>query len=223
MLLLVGIGLALLANAWVDMKHDRQNEIQYLASLEKDFLRTKENLEWTIQVTTESNKKTVGLLQILQRQDHDVSDEDLQSVLISATSIVEPSPVLGTYEDIINSGALKLIQNEALRLELAEFSSDWDDYESGVLEEGFDQWNQIQVPYLILNFDVTSVYLVNYRGSNYPLEKLPLDREKFWTREFQNILAIAAINDVDQIKSGEDLLDSIDKILGLIEHDLHER
>ncbi len=220
-LLLGGIGLALLADSWMDNRSERLEEQQYVAALLRDFQQTRENLATTVDATSSSNEQTNQLLLALRGNKDTISEADLISGIQSTFNMETPVPVFGTYEDMVNSGDLRLIQNSQLRLALARVVSQWEDYDF-VISEGFNQWNEIQVPFIIENLDVVSLYLHDYRGSSFSGEVFPIDRDQIWTNEFQNVLGIAVINNVDQIRNGEILLQQLDEVLDLLRNEMSE-
>jgi hypothetical protein len=220
-LLLGGIGLALLADSWTDNKRERLEEQHYVAALLRDFQQTRENLATTVDATISSNEQTNQLLLTLRGNKDTISEADLISGIQSTFMIAVPAPVFGTYEDMVNSGDLRLIQNSQLRLALARIVSEWENY-GLIISEGFNQWNEIQVPFMIANLDVVSLYLHNYQGSSFSGEVFLIDRDQIWTKEFQNVLGIAVINNVDQIQSGEILLRRLDEVLELLRNEMSE-
>ena len=141
---------------------------------------------------------------------------------IQSTFRIEvPASVFGTYQDMVNSGDLRLLRNSELRLALAEFVSEWEKYESSIAE-GFNQWNQIQVPYMIANMDVVSLYLNSYQGSSFQGQVYPIDRDRIWNQEFQNVLGVAVINNIDQIDVGETIIERLDQLLNLLQKEVGE-
>ena len=96
-LLMIGIGLALLADSWIDNKREREEEQQYLVALLRDFNQTRESLEATIQATVSSNDLTLKLLLNLQSDEDTFSEDELVSSIQNAFMIHPPAPVFGTY------------------------------------------------------------------------------------------------------------------------------
>ena len=137
-----GVGLALLADSWVDSKRERQEEKEYLMALHRDFQKTRSNLAATVDATRRSNDLTLALLIILRGDKQAISESKLAMSIQSTFRIEVPASVFGTYQDMVNSGDLRLLRNGELRLALAEFVSEWDKYEASIAE-GFNQWNQI--------------------------------------------------------------------------------
>jgi hypothetical protein len=118
---------------------------------------------------------------------------------------------------MVNSGDLRLIQSDELRLKLADFEGVWDAYRENVIEEVWDQWNLIQAPYLMPRIDLVSLYPDGYRGVAFPGKPDPIDRDQLWNQEFQNLLSVAIIGDVDVILGGEYVLEIVSEILTLLD------
>jgi len=217
LLLLAGIGLALAADDWFQQRQDREEENQYLVSLLDDFNDTKERIEEALMQTARRRDRSIAFIQALKGQMDSLSDEDLLSFIQDAFFYFGPTAVLATYHDMVNSGDLRLIQDETLRRRLAQFDSDWTDYQR-VLDEAFGQWNLMQAPYLVEHTNVSAIYLQEYRGV--PLiEGGIIHRDGLWTRDFENLLGMAIISRQDMILEGEKLLADVEEIIHLIDAD----
>ena len=107
---------------------------------------------------------------------------------------------------------------------MAEFENAWNSTLRDTIQEGLNQWNQLQVPYMVSNLNVTSVQLRDYRGKGKTLPSdfnyKTVDRDKVWSQEFENILAIAAISQIDQMRITQELINNADFILALIDNEL---
>lgn len=221
-LILVGIGLALLADSWMDSRRERQEERQYLIAITSDLEKTKESLESTLQQVEWQKREHLRLIQVLQGPKDELTEEELVTYLENTFLVFPPSGVFGTYQDMVSSGNLRLIRNAKIRLALAKYDGDWRQLLSRSVEEGYDQWNQLQVPFVVSNFNLTSTYLRNYRGTSMPdgYTYKPIDREKVWSQEFENILVIAVVSNVDQIHEFERRIADADSILAMIADEL---
>ncbi len=209
--------LAFAIDAWWDERQERQEERQYLVTLKRDFEQTRNSLEESLQVNRQASESVLELLEIVQEPKNSVAETELVRHLFDVFRAHYPTAVFGTFHDMVNSGDLRLIQSGELRLNLAQFESDWTGFENNTLKEVFEQWNLIQVPFLISHLDVTSVYANGYRGVTFPGNPKPIDRDQIWTQEFANLLAIAIIADLDIVRGGESLLDSVTEIPRLID------
>ncbi len=123
---------------------------------------------------------------------------------------------------MVNSGDLRLIQSDTLRIEMARFAA-YVDVSEKVSEEGLFQWNQLQVPFLVQNLSVPRAYEEYYDGFSFPQGRHEPDEAAFWGREFENILSVKVISLSDVLFVGEAGLDLIERILRLIEQELRAR
>ncbi len=73
---------------------------------------------------------------------------------------------------------------------------------------------------MIANLDVTSLYLHSYQGISFSGEASLINRERIRSQEFQNVLGVAVIHNVDQIQIGELLISHLDNVLRLIRTEL---
>jgi len=215
----IGVGIALLADNWVDDQREIREETQYLVSLRSDFEETRLNLIQTLEAVRENRDLKLRFLELLQGPTDSLSEDELSELIRLAFYMQMPSATLATYNDMVNSGDLRLLRNSELRLRLAEFDSKWDDYEA-IIVEGFEQWNQLHVPFLVHNTSVPSVYSSGYEGIEFPGDVQPIDRTKIWSQEFENIIAISVISRQDMIYVGQHMQQRVDQVLNLIEESL---
>lgn len=215
--IVASILLAFWIDAWWGGRQERQEERQYLIALKSDFEQTRRNLERSIESHRQASKQVLELLEIVKGPRDSLSNSELVSYMSAVFTMDYPTVVTGTYRDMVNSGDLRLIQSDELRLKLADFEGVWDAYRENVVEEVWDQWNLIQVPYLMPHIEVVSLYPDGYRGFAFPGEVDPIDRDQLWNLEFQNLLSVAVIGDVDMILQGQELLEIVYKILMLLE------
>ena len=65
--------------------------------------------------------------------------------------------------------------------------------------------------------EVISLYPDGYRGIAFPGDVDPIDRDQIWNQEFQNLLSVAIIGDVDVFVEGQEVLEIASEILTLLE------
>ncbi|MBT8396480.1 MAG: hypothetical protein HKO65_05335 [Gemmatimonadetes bacterium] len=219
-LLVVGIGLALAADAWNEYRLDRVAEAEYLTALKGDFEQTRANFRRTNANNTGYRNHSLAMLNLLAEPPLTVPSDSLKKHAYTSFLISPFRPVLGTYFDMVNSGKMELLQSDSLRSALAQFETSlrWldDNY-----REGFDQWNQIQAPFLVRNANARSFIGEEYAGIVSDLELPPsrfdADSDVFWTRELANIYVITALSREGVVDTGETAIRQIDEILRLIE------
>lgn len=67
---------------------------------------------------------------------------------------------------------------------------------------------------------MTSVYSTGYVGVESPGAPIPIERQAFWSAEFENILAVSVISRQDMIYVGEQVPGMATEIIGLIDASL---
>jgi hypothetical protein len=218
LLLATGIGLALLADGWWQEREDRLEEQAYLVELQEDFAATRDELAQTLEESRGTRDHVLSFLEILSGEPGSVSVDSL-------VKMVEPSfwwwgidPVLATYQDMVNSGDLRLIQNGELRVAMAGFVSFLETIEN-LNDASLLEWKDLQAPFMIDRLVVTSTY-EGYGERDFPRSRHETDPRAFWDRELENILAIKLINLEDQIRNLMDAQGRVDRVLALIEREL---
>jgi hypothetical protein len=214
-LLLLGIGIALAADDWLEETRERQEEQKYLASLEADYQVTRDNLLRAKEFRERNNESTNQLLDMLLAGTLEGDDDHIADLIIRAHYVATPAAVFGTYYDMVNSGDLRLLRDEELRLKLAHFESRWSEYYRFVAES-LDQWNLIQVPHMIQNLDIASIWSGRYDAEAFPARNRAIPRDDLDSMEFANVLAVKLVSDADIARLDNQLLLEIDEILALL-------
>jgi hypothetical protein len=158
-------------------------------------------------------------MRLLQGPPAAVPEQELSRMIRESFYMQMPAATMATYADMVNSGDLRLLRDATLKLRLAEFENRGGDYRA-IIAEGFDQWNQLQVPFLVAEARVASVYSTGYMGVEFPGASMPIERRAFWSAEFENILAVSVISRQDMIYVGEQVPGMATEIIGLIDASL---
>ncbi len=221
-LLALGIALALFADSMWDWRQEKAEETQYLEALQLDFEASRDEFERSLARNRQTRDHNLRFLELLAGPPRLVSPDSLSQLVEEAFWWDPATPVLATYSDMVNSGDLRLIQSDTLRMEMARFAA-YVDVADKVSEEGLYQWNQLQVPFLVQNLSVPRAYEGYYDGFSFPQSRHEPDEAAFWGREFENILSVKIISLSDVLLVGEQGLDLIERILRLIEKELGAR
>jgi hypothetical protein len=218
LLLAIGVGLALLADNWWQERQERVEEQAYLVELHADFTATRNELARTLGEARGTRDHVISFLEILSGDPGSVSVDSL-------VKMVEPSfwwwgidPVLATYQDMVNSGDLRLIQNGELRVAMAGFLSFLETIEN-LNDASLLEWKDLQAPFMIDRLVVTSTY-EGYGERDFPESRHEADPSAFWDGELENILAIKLINLEDQIRNLVDAERRVEQVLSLIQSEL---
>lgn len=120
LLIVIGILIALQLNNWHEGRKGRKLVRQYNQSLLRDM---KDDLE-SIQIRIENARiRILGVERLLNfiDQEDDYSEYKKREDLIRAGWLNFFSPTLSTYNDLINSGNIKLIKDDSLKLLINDF------------------------------------------------------------------------------------------------------
>lgn len=120
LLIVVGVLVALGADAMWDRRGERAEALEYLDALEQDFAENRILLDAHVADAERIRDASIALLVT------DFSAATTDSVrrhLGAALQITVFQPVLATYQDMVNSGDIRLLTNDSLRVALARFDS----------------------------------------------------------------------------------------------------
>ncbi len=124
-LVMVGILLALQVNNWNQNYKNRKTEKLLLISLQDDFIKTKVNIERTLNLQNDVLNLTNALMiHYLNRNTELTIDSISEMIGNGAASFWRIEPTLGTYQGMLGNGESKLIQSELILQDLAKFYSE---------------------------------------------------------------------------------------------------
>lgn len=233
-ILVAGVALALAADAWADRRAERAEERSYLLALRADFETTDSIFRYRLAGQNAQINHNKELIQLLSQPVGAVPVDSLDGLVRRAFLWTPFVPVLATYEDMVNSGDLRLIRSSDLREGMAEFVS----YMEGIApynEGALDQWTHQVTPFMIRNLNVTEIYgpssdiseagfdsLPGYEWGP-PIERIESLEQAYWSREFANLVAVRTIGLGDTARFVSGGLDQVATILALIERELSTR
>ena len=122
-LVVIGILLALQINNWNQRRIEKNKEIIYLSALKSNLEDSQEELDRVINKTKRVETTAINLLNLANNID-DFSDLEMDSMLISTMGYTIFMTSESTIRELISSGNLNLIQNEAIRSFIASWDSD---------------------------------------------------------------------------------------------------
>ena len=122
-ILFLGVFVSLQVNEWQIDRENREIEQQYLLRLEKDFEKSsvalRENIE---RIKSSIEKQEYGLTKLSSEER---SEQDLREIFVAlqSSSIMARFTVyFGTYEELRDTGNMRLIESSALRQSLGNLS-----------------------------------------------------------------------------------------------------
>ncbi len=213
-LLALGVLLALGADAMMDARRERAEELEYLTALEEDFAVNLAMLR--AQSDSAARRRDDGrrLLEVLAGPRGTVEPDTLLALVAESLWIVDVNIVLGTYLDMVNSGDLRLIRSDELRVAMAEFVGMTEDIEL-LVQGAWRQWYEFEEPFLVEHLEVDQVYS-DYRGITIPLRRTAPDLDAAWRREFYNIIAARVVTQQDIVVNMLATAEHVGHVLRLI-------
>ena len=127
--IVVSILLAFWIDAWWDDRQERRAELDYLLALQSDFQATHDVLAEHVADVTRAVASVDATLAAISAAGDAPLPENFVATVGEAYSIFQPAPVMSTYDDMVSSGNLRLIRDEALRLAMTEVAEALEDVE----------------------------------------------------------------------------------------------
>ena len=174
LLVVIGILIALSINNQNQERQEREREKEFIKGLVDDFQETKASLESTIynqEIVVSSAKK---LINIIENKDYSVhSDSIINYLTFGGYSYYTAEAVLSTYDAIIGSGDISILQDEGLIKVLSKFSSK--------INKGFAD-NQLSEEFALLMTSSIAEFssVLEFEGNRRDLESTyrPSEKEK---------------------------------------------
>ena len=217
-LIIIGILGALAVDSWWDERAEREAEIDYLESLRTDFISTRLSLSNEIEV----EKRILGI----GREIHtniatgvsQLSTEELVNKISDFYwfSAWEWEPVTATYDELIGSGHLEYIQNQALRISLGQFRhlvSQLNDYR----ETQISEWQLSHRPFVYEHLIVSDM---NWIGDYHPVSPFTNDVSKLESKQFWNLVSDWMVSHNTMLWRYQKAIENCDEIIGIIDSEL---
>lgn len=214
-LLLLGAAIALGVDGWNDRRLDRIAEQEYLTSLHTDFEETREQFVSAQRRTEEIRDLNLQLIGWLSRSRGEVPIDSILETGLRPFFVDRFYPVMGTYQDLVNSGRVNLLRSDSLRIALAEFEVSLERLDQTV-DEGYNQWNEIQVPFLLERGAFRALLGGEYKGIELPRMEASAALDRLRAEGFTDLLSVSVVAKQDVILHAAGMLDQIDRILRLI-------
>jgi hypothetical protein len=229
-LLSLGVVVALAGQAWMEERNERVEEREYLVALQRDFEETLVESQEYIHINESRLASVIALMEVTAPSElAGVPSDGLDTLLLESFGFWEYNPTLETYQDMVNSGDLRLLRSDELRVALVGFSE-------LVLTIGtidglqLTQYDNFEMPFFRDHLALGRVFQdyrgvaehfgVTVSGLQLPERGFGHDMEALGSREFHNILAGRAIIHQDAIVNMAGAMMSIDAIARMIEDEL---
>ena len=222
----MSILLAFAIDAWWDEKSDRAEEIQYLTALHRDFQITALELEDQIERASRTMRRVDRVLEMISSDDGLQLPDEFSNAVGEAYSIGRPNFITATYQDMVNSGSLRLVRNEQVRLAMADLVGllDTIDYHALLINETY--WTH-HATYIDKNLVVSEFgWFTAGSGENSesfastPQSKFDIDLEAIRSRTFWNLMFDWKVMHGDMLDPLIDGRNRCDELLKLISFQL---
>ena len=217
-LIVAGILIALAVDAWWDQRQEREAEVSYLEALRQDFATNRESLLAQIALQQDIVHAGDDVLKMINAGLSDASSEEFfRSVTNDLYFFENWTPVTGTYDNIIASGHLLYIENQPLRVRLAEFRKSLEvieDMESLQSRTFYERQSPFLSKYQNNDF---SEWSEEYRPPSSPFD---VDISKFATLEYWNLVVEWIYVHSDVISQYRQGVADCERILQIIDAEL---
>ncbi len=208
---MIGAALALWADSATDARREVAEEIQYLEALEQDFFENQRELTAHVETAARIRDANLGLLDTDYAS---ASRESVRLLLEDAFRIEHFRPVLATYHDMVNSGDIRLLRSDSLRVALARFESQVA-VQGNVSQWAWDHWIGFEEPLMIEARALTGLY-PEYEGIAVPPVEYRVDLRRLAASDFADVVTSRVWIQQDLVQGGQRLLDEAATILRLI-------
>ncbi|MCB0655392.1 MAG: hypothetical protein KDC57_04610 [Saprospiraceae bacterium] len=122
-LVTIGILIAIQLNEWNQQRLERNQYTVVLQNLKEEFIRTKELLTEITSKYVTSIQANLQLMQMIASQDEPISEFQIDSLI--SKSMMQPPffPLQPTLAELMNSGNIKTMPNNALKRKLYDWES----------------------------------------------------------------------------------------------------
>lgn len=225
-LVVIGILIALGINNYNEEKVLRNKEQTYLMGLQAEFETSKAKLQELMRVNKENYEGAIRIVNQIN-QDSLVMDESRFSELINMTLAygISFNPNNSLLEEMVNSGSLKDIQNDSLRIKLTNWLSTMEDI-SEQEEELSVQREHVFNMFRTSDYSIHTILDQNSAADEVlGIHKQPEPTSNLTIMESQafenNLLLFILTSHATQTAHYEPLLASIETILQLIQTELN--
>lgn len=229
LLLLLGIGVALLADQWRDRSQERSAEQEHLVALRADFHAADSVIRVRLGAVEEQLDHNEALLNTLARPVDDMPGDSVARLLRKAFIDVPFGVATAAYTDLLNAGNLGLLKSEPLRRALAEFATA-NVQAAAYAEKASAQWAGPVTEFFVRTFNVTLIYgnesVVTWDTPNLDspvyrqtpvVSRFVADEAALWSRELVNRIAVKNVTLDDAAFSARAALAQIEQVLALVD------
>jgi len=152
-IVVAGILIAFQITNWNEARSERGDERTILVALKSDIEQSQTDLEIMIELAERGQTHTRRLVEFSDGQHDELTLGDIdESTLLGLYTIYYYTPTMITYEELVNSGRLKLISDASLRVQLQSLAgeiSNLENEEASLEKMSFDTLD----PFLLTHTD----------------------------------------------------------------------
>ncbi|OZV68002.1 DUF6090 family protein [Winogradskyella aurantia] len=170
-LVVIGILIALQINNWNQEQQDRKKENQILLQLRSEFEENLQELERKDVMRERMISSAEKLFKIKNEENYtEIPLDSLRLYIAYTYNTPTFDPVLGTTNELLSSGKLYIIKNNALKTKLTNWSGQVDrlrEYEQDLRQYNMNNYD----PFLTQNFSVKDLFDGVYQEKEYYINK----------------------------------------------------
>ncbi|MEL6950521.1 MAG: hypothetical protein AAGM16_10470 [Pseudomonadota bacterium] len=162
--IVASILLAFAIDAWWDSRVESRERSALLQSIREDIIATRSVMAAERQDSLAVAARATAILEAMAGEP---SEEELRETMLEIGSVFVIggwSPVIDTYAEAVNSGRLRLIEDEALRVALFRYSAQIAELDDIFGEVSVQYYGQIE-PFLVANTVYSEIAAAWWRGS----------------------------------------------------------
>ena len=229
-LVVIGILIALSLNNWNESRKDRKSENAILKDLKNEFQSNLTKINEFISLDYEISKNCYAITKLIRSNQLESESHSFDSLLYNTMQFGAFDAIRGVVDDLLNSGKLKIITNDSLRLQLSAWTAAIEDAE----EDGafrFENYNSNLLPFLskyipLANGEQFKNIENIITGKSVPVypEPSPLnvDFAKLNLLELENVIWHHKHNTDYVIRENAKLKKSVLLILNIVENELEK-
>ncbi len=222
--IVLSILLAFGIEAWWSERGERHAEAEALQGLRDDFVESLERLASAKSEHIEIRDASVRLLAMTGPDaDPTVSDLVMDTLVMALIGGPKVFPVTATYDALIASGRIELLESAALRRELARWSTAIADLREEE-QEAFDQMDQRLLPFLWDYVPIVTLDLnvhPRYEGVDLNQSRFPRRyRELLRLIRFENAVEERMNSSIRAIERSTEAENAAERVLTLVESEV---
>jgi hypothetical protein len=228
--IVVSILLAFWIDAWWDGQVERQDLVEFLSSFREELIESRQDIERTLRLSVDVLRTTDQVFLLLANEEVADVPANFSEVLGKTYKIHNPVLATGAYEDMVNSGNLRLISDRRLSAKINQYIQIVSSVRA-VNDILWETYYDLQAPFLvehavISNFGWESTEEIEDADgllSTTPVAPFSIDFKPLKTKRYWNLLYSWKEAYSDQVRQLVVARDYCDEILELLEAELERQ